>query len=59
MVMYKAMSDLLWTLWAVIQVVNENPVEDFRAYGVGRFERCKALMASPVFAGHLVAACDG
>jgi len=59
MVMYKAMSDLLWILWAVIQVVNENPAEDFRAYGVGRFERCKALMASPVFAEHLAAACDG
>ena len=55
MVMYKAMCDLLWTLWGVIQVANENPAEDFWAYAVGRFERCKALMATPKFAAHLEA----
>ena len=49
MVAYKALCDLLWTLWGVIQHVNANPAEDFWAYAVGRFERCKALMASPDF----------
>src|SRR5262249_52711610 len=29
MVMYKAMCDLLWTLWALIHVVNHNPVHYF------------------------------
>ena len=53
MVMYKAMCDLLWTLWGVIQVVNENPVDDFWAYAVNRFERCKALMGSAAFGRHL------
>ena len=53
MVMYKAMCDLLWTLWGVIQVVNENPVDDFWAYAVNRFERCKALMGSAEFGRHL------
>jgi thiamine kinase-like enzyme len=53
MVMYKAMCDLLWTLWGVIQVVNENPVDDFWAYAVNRFERCKALMDSAEFGRHL------
>ena len=53
MVMYKAMCDLLWTLWGVIQVANENPVEDFWAYAVNRFERCNALMADPAFGRHL------
>jgi thiamine kinase-like enzyme len=53
MVMYKAMCDLLWTLWGVIQVVNQNPVDDFWAYAVNRFERCKALMSSPAFGRHL------
>ena len=53
MVMYKAMCDLLWTLWGVIQVANENPVDDFWAYAVNRFERCKALMADPAFGRHL------
>ena len=55
MVMYKAMCDLLWTLWGVIQVANENPVDDFWAYAVNRFERCKALMSSPEFGRHVEA----
>ena len=55
MVVHKAMCDLLWTLWGVIQHVNGNPAEDFWAYAVGRFERCRALMASEEFAGHLAA----
>src|SRR3954462_13680591 len=49
MVAYKALCDLLWTLWGVIQHVNENPVDDFWAYALGRFERCKALMSSEGF----------
>ena len=55
MVVHKAMCDLLWTLWGVIQHVNGNPVDDFGAYAVGRFDRCRALMASDEFAGHLAA----
>ncbi len=54
-VLYKAMCDLLWTLWGAIQVANRNPVQDFWAYAVNRFERCKALMGSPEFARHLEA----
>lgn len=53
MVMYKAMCDLLWTLWGVLQHVNHNPAEDFWAYGVGRLERCRQLMASTQFNHHL------
>jgi thiamine kinase-like enzyme len=55
MVIYKAMCDLLWTLWGLIQHANENPVDDFWAYAVNRFERCKRLMADPDFATHLKA----
>jgi thiamine kinase-like enzyme len=55
MVVYKAMCDLLWTLWGLIQHVDGNPAEDFWAYALNRFERCKALMASPAFAHHLAA----
>ena len=36
-VIYKAMCDLLWTLWGLIQLANQNPAEDFRAYADGRF----------------------
>jgi thiamine kinase-like enzyme len=50
MVIYKAMCDLLWTLWGLIQVANGNPADDFRAYADGRFGRCKALMATSDFA---------
>lgn len=53
MVAYKAMCDLLWTLWGVLQHANGNLADDFWAYAVGRFERCQALMASPDYATHL------
>jgi thiamine kinase-like enzyme len=53
MVIYKAMCDLLWTLWGLIQHADGNPAEDFWAYSVGRFDRCKTLMLSAEFAGHL------
>jgi thiamine kinase-like enzyme len=49
MVIAKALCDLVWTLWGLIQVMNDNPVDDFWAYAVGRFERCRRLMASPEF----------
>lgn len=55
MVIYKAMCDLLWTLWGLIQLANKNPAEDFRAYADGRFARCKTLMADPSFAEHVKA----
>ncbi|MER9137820.1 phosphotransferase family protein [Mesorhizobium sp. M0830] len=54
-VIYKAMCDLLWTLWGLIQLANNNPVEDFRAYADGRFVRCKALMETSEFSRHLAA----
>jgi thiamine kinase-like enzyme len=53
MVMYKGLCDLVWTLWGVIQHVNNNPAEDFWAYATNRFLRCRALMTSPEFANHL------
>ena len=52
-VIYKAMCDLLWTLWGLIQLANGNPADDFRAYADGRFARCRALMETPDFARHL------
>jgi len=53
MVIYKAMCDLLWTLWGLIQHAQQNPAEDFWAYATTRFERCKQLMGSATFATHL------
>ena len=49
MVLCKALCDLVWTLWGLIQVMNENPADDFWTYSVNRFERCRRLMASSAF----------
>ena len=54
-VIYKAMCDLLWTLWGLIQHANQNPADDFWRYSINRFERCKALMATPDFPRHVAA----
>ena len=51
--MYKAMCDVLWTLWGVVQHANGNPADDFWGYAVGRLERCRDLMASNDFVKHL------
>ncbi|BBE71760.1 choline/ethanolamine kinase family protein [Oharaeibacter diazotrophicus] len=59
MVIYKAMCDLLWTLWGLIQHANGNPADDFAAYAAGRFARCRALMATTDFAGHVAAVARG
>ena len=58
-VIYKAMCDLLWTLWGLIQHANRNPADDFWAYSVNRFERCKALMGTPDFSRHVEAVARG
>ncbi len=55
MVIYKAMCDLLWTLWGLIQHANQNPADNFKAYAENRFVRCKTLMATDSFARHLSA----
>ncbi len=55
MVAYKAMCDLLWTLWGLIQFSDGNPADDFRAYADTRFARCRALMGQAEFARHLAA----
>ena len=55
LVIYKAMCDLLWTLWGLIQLADENPAEDFWAYATGRFARCKALMQDEGFSQHVEA----
>jgi len=58
-VLYKAMCDLLWTLWGMLQHANQNPADDFLAYAQRRLFRCNALMASPEFEMHLKAVIQG
>ncbi len=59
MVLYQGLCDLVWTLWGLIQVMNDNPAEDFWAYALNRFERCQQLMASPGFARAIAAVRTG
>lgn len=55
MVIYKAMCDLLWTLWGLIQQANANPADDFLAYANTRFDRFRSLMRDPAIPAHLAA----
>ena len=52
-IIYKAMCDLLWTLWGLIQLADKNPADDFWAYSIERFERCKKLMQDSNFEKHI------
>jgi thiamine kinase-like enzyme len=55
MVLAKGLCDLVWTLWGLLQVMNDNPAEDFWGYSINRFERCKRLLASEEFAAAIAA----
>ncbi len=54
-IIYKAMCDLLWTLWGLIQFADDNPAEDFWAYAKRRFGRCRALMNTAEFSAGVAA----
>ena len=54
-VIYKAMCDLLWTLWGLIQLADGNKADDFWLYSTERFERCKNLMQKQDFEDHIKA----
>lgn len=58
-VMYKALCDLLWTLWGVVQHLDGNPAQDFWAYANSRLQRCQGLLGRPEFELHLRAVESG
>lgn len=51
--LYKVMSDLLWSLWSLVEHANGNPADDFAAYAQERFGRCRERIDSPGFGRHL------
>ncbi len=53
MIAHKALCDLFWAAWGWLQHVNDNPVDDFMAYGTARYERCMSLMRSEAFPRHI------
>jgi thiamine kinase-like enzyme len=55
--LYKAMSDLLWALWGLIQHAMDNPRNDFLTYALGRLGRSKTRMSSTDFDRQLDAVC--
>ncbi len=57
---YKAMSDLHWSLWGFVQHATKgNPAEDFWSYGLERLGCSKARMSSADFSRHLGVASAG
>jgi thiamine kinase-like enzyme len=50
---YKAMSDLYWSVWGIVQHAKGNLAEDFRSYGLERLGRSKTRMSSADFGRHL------
>lgn len=49
----KFVNDLLWYVWAPIQIFNGKPKDWYWNYGLGRFDRCVALMKSESFNRYL------
>ena len=50
---YKAMSDLHWSVWGIVQHAKGNPTEDFWSYGLERLGRSKTRMSGADFGRHL------
>jgi len=50
---YKAMSDLHWSIWGLVQHAKGNPAEDFWGYGLERLGRSNARMSSADFGRHV------
>lgn len=47
LVLYKPLSDLLWSLWALVQHANSNTAQNFASYALDRYERCRMGMSDP------------
>ena len=54
-VMHKFLCDVLWSVWALLQIATGKPREDYWPYGLNRFNRCVALMNEPDFDSYIEA----
>jgi thiamine kinase-like enzyme len=50
---YKAMSDLHWSVWGFVQHAKGNPAENLWSYGLERLGRARARMGGADFGRHL------
>lgn len=53
--LYKATSDLLWSLWALVEHANGNTTFDFQAYAQRRFDACRVRIDTSEFGRSLQA----
>ncbi|HET7480591.1 MAG TPA: phosphotransferase [Rubrobacteraceae bacterium] len=53
--LYKATSDLHWSLWALVEHASGNTTFDFRAYSQRRFDACRARIDTTDFGRSLAA----
>lgn len=53
--LYKATSDLHWSLWALVEHASGNTTFDFQAYAQRRFDACRARIDTPDFSRSLAA----
>jgi thiamine kinase-like enzyme len=56
---YKAMSDLHWSVWGFLQHAKGNPAEDFWGYGLERLRRSRTRVGGADFGRHLSLVRDG
>jgi hypothetical protein len=49
------MSDLLWSLWGLLQVASDNQMDDFERYYRTRLARSRMALRDPGFADHVAA----
>jgi thiamine kinase-like enzyme len=54
-VLYRAMSDLLWSRWGLLQVARDNQVDHFEHYHRMRLARRQMVLRDPGFADHMAA----
>ena len=57
-VMHKFLCDVLWSIWALLQIATGKPREEYWPYGLNRFNRCVALMNEPDFDSYIQAIRD-
>jgi thiamine kinase-like enzyme len=51
--LYKIVGDLMWTPWAMMQLINGNDAIDYWSYGIERFRRAVETIGVPEFGGHI------
>jgi thiamine kinase-like enzyme len=54
-IMHKFLCDVLWSVWALLQIATGKPREEYWPYGLNRFNRCMALMNEPDFDSYIQA----